>query len=142
MRKIFFSFVIVLIGLTVVPGAVLAAGVQIDPAFQPDNAPTLGIENRAAGYTEKNVRTSLTQQFIGVVLGLAGIVAVYSILTNAFWMVASGGAEEKITQHKKGLMWALVGLILIILSYSIVRFIISIPFSADQAAPPPAAQAQ
>ncbi len=57
----------------------------------------------------------------------------FFIIQNAFGIISAAGSEEKLGQHKKGLTWAIVGLLLIILSYSIIRFIISVPFQADEA---------
>lgn len=125
-------------------------GVGIDPALYPGGAPT--IDNTVPviappGSTAPplppqdpdSIRIFFTMRIVNAVLGIAGVVAIFFILNNAFYMIASAGSEEKITQHKKGLMWALVGLVLIILSYSIIRFIVSVPFQAGEA-PPAAAE--
>lgn len=119
------------------------AQVSLDPNYFPQGAATISGKTPGESASEKNnefARSVFTRNIVGAILGIAGVVAIFSILNNAWFLVASGGREEVITQHKKGLMWAVIGLILIILSYSIIRFIISIPFQANEA--PPAAQQQ
>ena len=128
------------------PYTTLAAGIPIDPSLRPENLPTASGLNTstkdqaAAEYQELELRRLLIERVTNVILGIAGIVAVYSIVNNAWWMVASGGKEEAITQHKKGLLWVIMGLIFLILSVSIIRFIISIPFQADEPEKPSSEQ--
>ncbi len=115
------------------------AQVTIDPSYHPDNAPTVTKQNPSSA-NEQNVsfddaRNKITARVMNTVLGLAGVVAIFFIINNSWYLIISGGQEEKITQHKKGLMWAIIGLILIILSYSIIRFVISIPFQAQEKNP-------
>lgn len=115
-------------------GAATISGERPGPADAVVNEPGDGTRNAADGY-----RRYITSRIVSVLLGIAGVIAVYFIVLNGFWLAASGGSEEVVTQHKKGLMWAVVGLLLVILSYSILRFIISVPFAADERliAPPP-----
>lgn len=115
------------------------AAVTIPKDYYPDGLPTVS-GNRPTGTdeTETDINKARTKFFFRIIqsiLAIAGTVALFFIINNAWWMIASGGSEEKITEHKKGLMWAIVGLILIILSYSIIQFIISIGFQADEGPP-------
>lgn len=130
------------------------AQVAIDPLLKPPGASTVTgqepstegetAEARSQGaageYSEQATRILLLERITSFILGLAGVVAIFFIINNAWFLIASGGSEETITQHKKGLMWAVVGLILIILSYSIIRFIISIPFQAGEGSSPAAGE--
>lgn len=121
----------------------LRAAVPIDPILLPEGAPTAtgrvpgtgdnrsSQQTAAAEYSESNIRITLMGRIINALLAIAGSVAIFFILNNAWYLVISAGREETITQYKKGLTWAIIGLILVILSYSIVRFIISIAFQAD-----------
>lgn len=121
---------------------IASAAVGIDPGLHPKGAPTVSGQepakdakpsDAAAEYTADATRALLLERVTNVILGIAGTVAIFFIINNAWYLVISSGSEEKIGQHKKGIMWAVIGLILIILSYSIVRFVISIPFQADEA---------
>jgi hypothetical protein len=103
-----------------------AAGVGLDKNLLPVGAPTVAVG------TPESMAVSLTQRIINVLFSIAGVVAIFFIVQNGFFLAMSGGSEEVVTQHKKGIMWAIIGLILVILSYSIVRFVISIPLSSDE----------
>lgn len=141
-KVLFYSFVSSLIFLFSVSSAPAFAAVTLPSDLYPEGAPTItGQKPETEGgsfVTAEDATSALTVRIVNFILGFAGVVAIFFIINNAWFLIASGGSEETITQHKKGLMWAVVGLILIILSYSIIRFIISIPFQADQA-PAPAA---
>lgn len=130
--------IVLLFFITISPAS--AAGVQIDPSYHPKNAPTITGE---AAESEKNLtvedaRIKFFARIINVILGIVGIIAVFSLINNAWFMIASAGQEEALTQRKKGLKWAIIGLILVILSYSIIRWIVSIPWQAHEAPAPPA----
>ena len=59
------------------------------------------------------------------VLGFLGLISVIMIIWGGFtWMTAAGN-EEKIKKAKEVLKAAIIGLIVILLSYSIVAFIFS-----------------
>ena len=140
MKRIFASIVIVIACIVVfepvfaaVPAA--QAAVTIPSQYLPQGLPTItGNKPTEADnkLTTDAIRNSITQRIVSVLVGVAGVVAIYFIVTNGWWLIASAGNEEQVTERKKGLMWAIVGLVLVILSYSIIRFIISIPFQADQ----------
>ncbi len=64
--------------------------------------------------------------FINIALLLAGILAVIFIIIGGFLMVTSAGNETRIKQGKQTLIWAVAGLILTLLSFSIVAIVQSI----------------
>ena len=115
------------------------AQTRLDPLLYPEGAVTFDDDrNRTTPtyeYSIQGFRNNIVFRITSVLLGIAGIVAVYFIVANGFFLVVSAGQEDKVTQHKKGLMWAIAGLLLIILSYSIISFIINLTFVADQGAP-------
>lgn len=144
------SVVGILLGaaITLVPAYAETGGIPIDPLLRPDSAPTItksepnvsGSESERMSralddYREASVRERLLHRIVNIILSTAGVIAIFFIIQNAFFLVTSAGGEEKVTQHKKGLTWAIIGLVLIILSYSIIRFIIGLTFEADQPAP-------
>lgn len=133
-RKTFILFSLVVFFSFVGP-PVVSAAVGIDPELHPQGAPTVtgGKAETEKDLKPEDITRKFTANIVAVLFGIAGTVAIFFILNNAWYLVISAGSEEKIGQHKKGIMWAIIGLILIILSYSIVRFVISIPFQADEA---------
>ena len=63
--------------------------------------------------------------YIGGILGLMGIVFMIWIIIGGWnWMTASGN-EEKITKAKKTIIGASIGLAIILLAATIVRFVLS-----------------
>ena len=76
----------------------------------------------ATGLGTTDIRTTIAR-IISIFLGLLGIVAVCLILYAGFlWMTAQGN-EEQITKAKKTMTGAVIGLIIILSAYAIVRFI-------------------
>lgn len=71
--------------------------------------------------------SNLKQAVLGIInyaLGFLGIVAVIIIIASGVQLVLQG--EDKADEVKKRIQWAVVGIILILLSYSIVNFILSV----------------
>ncbi len=78
----------------------------------------------------------ILQIIAGGLLYFAAPIAIIMI-GIAGWQLVTGGAEsEKIEQGKKHLFWSIAGLLVIILSFSIVKFLIT--FSIKSASVPSA----
>jgi len=128
------------LALVILPSQSALAVVTIPSDYYPEGAPTITGEKPVGDAQQNQIsqqvefyRNTLTFRITNLVLYVAGLVAIFFVVYNGFRMVTSAGSDEVITQTKKGLTWAIVGLILIILSYSIMRFIISVPFNlADE----------
>ncbi|NTU69409.1 hypothetical protein HGB13_01075 [bacterium] len=56
---------------------------------------------------------------------LVGAVALLFMLIGGFMLITSGGKAESVQKGKNAIMYALLGLIIVIASYVIVNFIIS-----------------
>lgn len=134
-KIIFILFAGVFIACLAAPIAQAQGGYTIPFEYYPPGAPTISGKKPTANEvtTTEEVRQDLTSRVVNILTGVAGTIAVFFIIQNAFGIISAAGSEEKLGQHKKGLTWAIVGLLLIILSYSIIRFIISVPFQADEA---------
>ena len=121
-------------------------GYSIPAEYRPVNAPMAGLD-----YTQPTatVTNTILQIIAGTLLYFAAPIAVFTIAQAAFNISMNGADTEKVEAGKKHLTWAIVGLVTIIFSYSIVRIIInsivgmgnySTEFSQTQsAAPAPAA---
>lgn len=84
----------------------------------PDNLPTLGIEGEEDPITA--VESVLVNYIINPIFLIAGGVATVVIMYSAFRVISSRGEEEGMEAAKKSLIWAFVGLGLVMLSYTIV----------------------
>lgn len=65
--------------------------------------------------------TSLINYF----LGFLGLIAVAMLIYGGVLMVTSGGNEEGVGKAKKIITYAAIGIVIIMLSYSIVTFVTS-----------------
>lgn len=126
LKKLVFG--IVLLSIVIGFAVVANAAYTIPDIYRPKNIPTIsGSGNEPAqAYSIKGAQLFIGN-IISIILILAGSLSVYAILTNAWWMIASGGKQETIDTRKKGLTWAILGLVFTLLSYIIVKFLIQLP---------------
>lgn len=65
---------------------------------------------------------------IKILLGIAGSVALMSLTFGAVLLITGQGEEEKITKGKSIIVYAVLGLVLISVSYAIIFGIVSVEF--------------
>lgn len=65
----------------------------------------------------------LVIRIINILLSVAGLIAVLFIIIGGFQYITSGGNEELAERGKKNLQNAIIGVVIIILSFVIVRVI-------------------
>ncbi|PIT87263.1 MAG: hypothetical protein COU31_03810 [Candidatus Magasanikbacteria bacterium CG10_big_fil_rev_8_21_14_0_10_40_10] len=84
----------------------------------------LGIEQAAAtGLPSTDIRI-IVAKVIRAALGLLGIVAVCIIMYGGFVWMTAGGNEERVGTAKKILVNGVIGLVIILSSYSIASFVV------------------
>lgn len=66
----------------------------------------------------------LIKRVIEGVLGVVGAFALLMFVYGGFMWMLSGGNEQMIEKGKNTLMWAALGLVIIFMSYTLVKFII------------------
>lgn len=62
--------------------------------------------------------------FINFALGLIGLISLIMVLVGGFRWLISMGEEEKIAVAKRTISGALIGLVLVLLSWAIVGFVL------------------
>lgn len=62
--------------------------------------------------------------FINFALGLLGLIALIMVLIGGFRWLISMGEEEKVAVAKKTISSALIGMVLVLLSWAIVGFVL------------------
>ena len=62
-------------------------------------------------------------RIIKAILGVVGIVALFFFVLGGFEILTSAGNENKIKKGRDTLVWAAIGVVVIILSYSILKFL-------------------
>lgn len=65
----------------------------------------------------------MLQNVINAALVLSAVVAVFLIIYSGFQYVTSSGDKEKVDAARKRLTYAIIGLVFIIMSYTIILFI-------------------
>lgn len=114
-----------LTGLVIGGVAAVVIIVAIAGFVYPQTA-SAGLINQGIGSTFGLGTTSLEGTVIRIVqwaLGLLALVAVIVIMYGGFIWMTAGGNEEKIAQAKKIITRAVVGLIIVLLSWAIVMFV-------------------
>lgn len=107
----------------------LAAGVKPPPIPCPGNVPCIQPGTQESG---EKVREYVTQtfavKFLTTFLGLAAATSVVFIIVGGLQLHLALGNEEAMTKAKKTLLWAIVGLVIAILSVAIVQIISKLEF--------------
>jgi len=75
----------------------------------------------------------LLQRVINGLTGIAAAIAIFFIVFNAGGFMLAAGDMEKIKKARNGIIWALVGLLLIMFSYVIAKTAISLTYSGSSA---------
>lgn len=104
--------IVALAALVAVP---LAASAQL---------PTGGVTPIAGSNlpTDANITVFITR-VINILLGIAGLVAVVFLIIGGFRYITAGGNEESAESGKKTIVNAIIGIVVVILSFVIVRVI-------------------
>ena len=117
--------------LTAVFAFVLFSGIadasyQILKDYKPDNVPFDLDFTESAGDRDAGTSAIITilQIIAGALLYVAAPIAVIMIAMTAFNFVMFSGSSEKVETSKKQLTWAILGLLVIMLSYSLIKFLI------------------
>jgi phage shock protein PspC (stress-responsive transcriptional regulator) len=73
---------------------------------------------------------------IKTILGLVGVLALIVTIWSGIQWITSSGNEEKISSAKKTLIGAVIGLLVIVVSYAIVSFVMDKLTATGAIAPP------
>lgn len=107
-------FSVVILGLTALP-ALGVESIQFDPQGTIKNE--LQLPDKSP--------VDITIRVVQWVLGMLGLIAVILILVGGFTWMTSAGNEEKIKKAKAILTSAIIGLMIILLSWALVTFVIA-----------------
>jgi hypothetical protein len=108
-----------------------AFGIDIDTfkndVYRPDNLPANTATIDAPVETKINIIMNFA---INLILYASGGVAVLFLIIGAIRYITSFGVADKATKAKKTIMYALIGLLAVILAYALVTNIISLIFKS------------
>lgn len=97
------------------PGATNIAACNIDPVHNNDDL------------------ISDVNKIINVVIGVLGVVAVAVVIYGGFLFLTAQGDPGKIKKGKDSITWGIIGLVIALLSWSIINFVLSTAMSAPAA---------
>jgi len=102
----------------------------IDDSYRPIN---MAFNTDYVNRTAEDNTITIIQIIAGALLYLAIPATTIFVVYSGVQMVIYGNESDKIEEAKNNLKWALIGLLFIILSYSIVRIVIEITVRSGEA---------
>lgn len=115
------------IGMTLLLPAGTASAALFDAA-KDDACKGAALDNSASGDcgdTAAEDTSSLIQSIVNLLTIIVGIIAVIMIIIYGLKFVTSGGDSNSISSARNGVIYAIVGLIVVALAQIIVRFVIN-----------------
>lgn len=101
-----------------IPGTVFAKSLPGNDTFTSSDG---GIKNPLG---DKNQTiTDVLVKVINWMLGLVGFIALIALITGGARMIMDFGNEEQVKKGKTTILWAVIGLLVVILSYAIINIV-------------------
>lgn len=75
--------------------------------------------------------SDLIARVIEILLMFGGVIAVVFVVIGGYWYVTSAGNEEQAEKGRKTLLNAIIGVVLIVLSYVIINVIVNLVSSTS-----------
>ncbi len=80
-----------------------------------------GCDHTSSGSTLDNT----LKLVLNLISAIAGLIAVFAIIVGGLKYVNSGGASDRIDQAKNTILYAVVGIIIVVLAQVIVKFVLN-----------------
>lgn len=123
------SILISLFAIMAVMGTSDALAADVDPSNL--SAAIITDADRPDDVRDETDIRSTVISVVNYLLGFLGLVAVLFIIYAGFTMVTSQGDEEAVTNARKMIIYAIIGIIIIFLSFTIVNFVASFGEGGD-----------
>ncbi len=106
-------------------GLVLVTALLVSPLLVAAQFPSAGVGNAGlnSGLPQDTNISVLIIRIINILLAVAGLVAVVFLIVGGFRYITAGGNEESAEAAKTTITNAIIGIVVIILSFVIVRVI-------------------
>lgn len=112
--------------ITPITALALTVSTKLNSAFAAGQSFWDKTPNNAIGATAQGDLVTNVQLVINYFLGVLGLVAVAFLIYAGILMVTAGGEEDNIGKAKKIITYAAIGIVIIVLSYTIVQFVTSV----------------
>ncbi|MDR2336834.1 MAG: pilin [Candidatus Nomurabacteria bacterium] len=120
MRRVIKGIVRFLTGAGAVGAMILGRGIAMASPLQDGANAARGDGIPATLFDEGGVFTQITN----TILVIVGIISVFMLIFGGLRYILSGGDSKKVVDAKNTIMYAIIGLIIVMLSYAIVNFVI------------------
>ena len=115
------SFLISIVLIGSVCSVAVAQTTTTPPAGSEPAKPSISIPNPLG---KCNTATCLITRVIKSILGVVAVIATLMFVWGGFMMLTSGGNERQIKQAKDTLVWAAIGIVVILVSWAVIRFVL------------------
>ncbi|MBU0667941.1 pilin [Patescibacteria group bacterium] len=102
----------------------LIAQVKLDTSYKPEYA--VSITPPSGSHVPTSTANIILQMIAGSLIYAAGPLAVFMLAIGGLRYVVSHGDQNQMESAKKTIMWAIIGLVVIIVSFAIVQSVIMI----------------
>ncbi len=83
---------------------------------------TLNINSLPNSQGGKDFADSAWHTALNIVFGLAAVIAIMLVVINGLQYISASGDAQKTAQAKQGIMYAVIGLVIVIMAFTIVNF--------------------
>jgi hypothetical protein len=126
MRHLIIVLAILVLGVTYTSPMASAQNTNV-PAKPPQtNSVQDADKNKGLVPLDQPVKLTFDQlfnRFVAILLALAATIATIFIIVGGYKLVMSRGNTEAVTSGKKTITWAIVGLIVALMTFAIIRFV-------------------
>ena len=114
------------------------AAIQLDDNLRPNNLPTFDAQEAVDNDHPETAATQTIILFVGNIISqvllFTGALTIFFLILASYNYISAFGKDEKIEKGKRGMFWALVGLLIVLLSYAITQGLLQIILQVDESA--------
>lgn len=122
MKKILITFGLI---IAIVGSFITAAGIYENKAYADSAADLIKQGADSTGQQDSRSAGDIAKDVVNIMFFIVGIMAVIMIIWGGIRYVLSAGNSAALTSAKNTIMYAVIGLIVAILAYTIVNFVIN-----------------
>ena len=122
MKKILITFGLI---IAIVGSFITAAGIYENKAYADSAADLIKQGADSTGQQDSRSAGDIAKDVVNIMFFIVGVMAVIMIIWGGIRYVLSAGNSAALTSAKNTIMYAVIGLIVAILAYTIVNFVIN-----------------
>ena len=122
MKKILITFGLI---IAIIGSFITAAGIYENKAYADSAADLIKQGADSTGQQDSRSAGDIAKDVVNIMFFIVGVMAVIMIIWGGIRYVLSAGNSATLTSAKNTIMYAVIGLIVAILAYTIVNFVIN-----------------